>query len=37
MISIEKEMKMASEGKLGQYHNRMSNTKKRKKKEIKNV
>lgn len=33
MISIEKEMKMASEGKLGQYHNRMSNTKK----EIKNV
>lgn len=29
MISIEKEMNMASEGKLGQYHNRMSNTKKK--------
>lgn len=33
MISIEKEIKMASEGKLGQYHNWTSNTKK----EIKNV
>lgn len=37
MISIKKEMKMASEGKLGQYHNRMSNTKKRNKKCIRKM